>query len=159
MILAGLVFIRKVTSTTSVSRVTREYVESGRAHVLQDKMIPPYVAIYRIHGPFLFGTTEKLDAVYDDLAELPETVILRLRNMNAIDSTGIQALERLAAEVRKSGRTLLLCGAPERPLQLMERAEFSERVGAENVCGNVSMALKRAEELHAKRAVAIGASK
>ena len=156
MILAGLVFIRKVTSSTSVSRVTREYVESGRAHVLQDKMIPPYVAIYRIHGPFLFGTTEKLDGVYEELAELPETVILRLRNMNAIDSTGIQALERLAGEVRKSGRTLLLCGVPERPLQLMERAEFSEHVGAENVCANISVALRRAEELHEERAVAHG---
>ena len=154
MILAGLVFIRKVTSSTSVSRVTREYVESGRAHVLQDKMIPPYVAIYRIHGPFLFGTTEKLDGVYEQLTELPETVILRLRNMNAIDSTGIQALERLAREVRKSGRTLLLCGVPERPLQLMERAEFSEHVGAENVCANISVALRRAEELHEERAVA-----
>ncbi len=61
MILAALVFIRKVTATTKVSRVTPEYIEHGRAHSLQDKVIPPYVTVFRIHGPFLFGAADKLD--------------------------------------------------------------------------------------------------
>src|ERR1700690_173107 len=69
MILAALVFIRKVTATTQVSRVTPEYVEHGRAHTLQDKLIPPYVAVFRIHGPFLFGATEKLETVAHQLPE------------------------------------------------------------------------------------------
>ena len=60
MILAALLFIRRVASTTTVSRVTRDYVERGRAHILQDKNIPDYVTIFRIHGPFLFGATDKL---------------------------------------------------------------------------------------------------
>jgi SulP family sulfate permease len=63
MILAALVFIRKVTATTKVSRVTSEYIEHGRAHSLQDKVIPPYVTVFRIHGPFLFGAADKLDKV------------------------------------------------------------------------------------------------
>src|SRR4030095_14091897 len=60
MILAALLFIRRISQTTSGSRVTREYVEHGRTHVLQDKTIPEYVTIYRIHGHFLFGATDKL---------------------------------------------------------------------------------------------------
>ena len=60
MILAALLFIRSVAATTTVSRVTRDYVERGRAHILQDKHIPDYVTIFRIHGPFLFGATDKL---------------------------------------------------------------------------------------------------
>lgn len=63
MILAALVFIRKVTATTKVSRITSEYIEHGRAHSLQDKVIPPYVTVFRIHGPFLFGAADKLDKV------------------------------------------------------------------------------------------------
>jgi len=63
MILAALLFIRRVSSTTTVSRVTREYVEKGRAHMLQDKRIPDYVTIFRIHGPFLFGATDKLTSL------------------------------------------------------------------------------------------------
>src|SRR6185295_2739640 len=84
MIMAALVFIRKVTRSTTVSEVTPEYVEDGRAHILQDKQIPPYVAVFRIHGPFLFGATDKLDEVVHRLPNLPPVVILRLRNMTAI---------------------------------------------------------------------------
>jgi SulP family sulfate permease len=147
MILAALVFIREVTLTTTVSRVTKEDIEIGRLHVLQEKEIPPDVAIFRIHGPFLFGGTEKIDSIREQLWELPEIVILRLRNMTAIDSTGLQALERLADEVRSSGRFLLLCGARERPAQFMRQAEFEQHVGAENICLHLTQALTRANAI------------
>src|ERR1700678_1355547 len=148
MILAALVFIRKVTLTTTVSRVTEDDLEDGRMHVLQGKDIPPFVAIYRIHGPFLFGATEKIDEIRRELPTLPPIVVLRLRNMTAIDSTGLQALERLALEVRASGRTLLLCGAREQPARLMAQVSFARHVGAENICPHVTAALVRAQEIH-----------
>ncbi len=151
MILAALVFIRKVTATTTVTRVTEDDVEDGRVHVLQGKDIPPFVAIYRIHGPFLFGATEKIDEIRRQLPTLPETVVLRLRNMTALDSTGLQALERLAVEVRASGRTLLLCGAREQPARLMKQVSFAQHVGGDNICPHVSAALARAQVVHAAR--------
>jgi len=144
MILAALVFIRKVTMTTTVSQVTPEYVEKGRVHILQDKDIPPYVAVFRIHGPFLFGATDKLEEVISRVAELPPIVVLRLRNMTAIDATGLQALEHFADVVHASGRGLILCGAPKQPARLMHQAEFEEHVGRENICPNIAEALKRA---------------
>jgi sulfate permease, SulP family len=150
MILAALVFIRKVTRTTTVSEVTREYLHEGRAHILQDKEIPAYVSIFRIHGPFLFGATDKIDTIVSRLPDLPPIIILRLRNMTAIDSTGIQALEKLADQVRESGRELLLCGAREQPEQQMQQAEFHEHVGAKNICGSVAAALDRAKILYAE---------
>ncbi len=148
MILAALVFIRKVTLTTTITRVTDEDIESGRLHVLQDKQIPAHVAIFRIHGPFLFGATEKIDSIREQLWELPEIVILRLRNMTAIDSTGLQAFERLADEVRTSGRSLLLCGAREQPAQFMRRAEFEQHVDRENICPHLTQAIARANVIH-----------
>ena len=148
MILAALVFIRKVTQTTKVSRITADRIELDRAHILQDKMIPPYVAVFRIHGPFLFGATDKLEEVAQQLPKLPPIVVLRLRHMTAIDSTGILALEDFADQVHASGRTLLLCGAPEQPAQLMRQAEFEQHVGQENVCENITEALERARVVH-----------
>jgi SulP family sulfate permease len=150
MILAALVFIRKVTLTTTVTRVTEDDVEDGRVHVLQGKDIPPYIAIFRIHGPFLFGATEKIDEIRQQLDSLPPIVVLRLRNMTAIDSTGLGALQRLAAEVRASGRTLLLCGAREQPARLMAQASFARHVGEENICPHVSAAIERARAVHAQ---------
>jgi len=148
MILAVLLFIRSVTQTTTVSRVTSQYVKEGYVHALQDKDIPDYVAVYRIHGPFLFGSTEKIQEIHARMQELPEIVILRLRNMTAIDATGLLALEDLANELRATGRTLLLCGAREQPAELMHQAQFERHVGRDNICDNVLVALARARAIH-----------
>src|ERR1700739_1560559 len=69
MILAAFTFIRKISLTTTVSKVTEDYIEDGRVHILQDKDIPSYTAVYRIHGPFLFGVTDKISTITDNLKE------------------------------------------------------------------------------------------
>jgi SulP family sulfate permease len=151
MILAALVYIRKVTETTTVSEVTEQYLQEGHAHILQHKEIPPYVAIFRIHGPFLFGATDKINLVIDRIPDLPPILILRLRNMTALDGTGLQALENLADVVHKSGRTLLLCGGRQQPAEIMRNAEFEQHVGAENICASVTEALQQARKLWSLR--------
>jgi SulP family sulfate permease len=160
MILAALLFISRVAATTTVSQVTEDYVEDGRVHILQDKDIPYYATIFRIHGPFLFGATDKINLVTEDLHTLPPVVILRLRNMTALDATGLFAIEGVAKQLHASKRTLILCGAREQPSHLMRQAEFEEVVGKENICENVQAALKRAEgvyeSLEAARAVVSG---
>src|SRR5713101_7265870 len=146
MILAALLFISRVAATTTVSQVTDDYVEDGRVHILQDKDIPYYATIFRIHGPFLFGATDKIDVVTENIHKLPPVVILRLRNMTALDATGLFALEEVARTLKKSGRELILCGAREQPLRLIQQTEFEQLVGPENICDNVQDALRRAEE-------------
>ena len=148
MILAALVYIRKVTATTTVSQVTDEYLREGHVHILQHKEIPSYVTIFRIHGPFLFGATDKIDEVIERLPELPPIVVLRLRNMTAIDATGLQALENLADAVHASGRGLILCGAREQPARLMHQSEFEEHVGAGNISPSIAVALERAKVVY-----------
>ena len=147
MILAALLFIRRVSATTTVTRVTPETVDRARVHALQDKTLPDYVTIFRIHGPFLFGATEKLTNLTTHVKEWQPIVVLRLRNMTAIDATGLRAIQDFADAVHQSGRSLLLCGAPPQPARLMSRAEFHRHVGAENILPNVEAALRRAEEL------------
>jgi SulP family sulfate permease len=147
MILAALLFITRVANTTTVSQVTDDYIEDGRVHILQDKDIPYYATIFRIHGPFLFGATDKIMAVTESMHKLPPVVILRLRNMTAMDATGLFALEEVAKQLHAAGRTLILCGAPEQPAQLIHQAEFEEVIGCENICSNVEEALRRAEEV------------
>ena len=128
--------------------MTSEYIDSARSHILQDKNIPSYVTLYRIHGPFLFGATDKIDEITDHIAELSPIVVLRLRNMTAIDATGLQALEDLASRLKSSGRSLILCGAREQPSELMNQAGFVRHIGKENFCSDVEHALERAAELH-----------
>ncbi|HUJ31217.1 MAG TPA: SulP family inorganic anion transporter [Candidatus Acidoferrum sp.] len=159
MILAALLFISRVATTTTVSQVTDDYVEDGRVHILQDKDIPYYATIFRIHGPFLFGATDKIAAVTENIHKLPPVVILRLRNMTALDATGLFALEEVAKQLHATRRTLILCGAREQPSSLLHQAEFERVVGRENICENVQAALRRAEEVyeHLEASSAVGA--
>src|SRR5262249_12710383 len=132
----------------TVTRVTRGYVEDSRMHILQGKDIPDYVAVFRVHGPFLFGSTDKFAEILDGLSQLPPVIVLRLRNMTAIDATGLGAIRDLADQVHACGRDLLLCGAREQPAQLMKQAEFERHIGTENICPSIQDALARAAALH-----------
>jgi sulfate permease, SulP family len=150
MSLAALLYIYRVTGTTTVSTVTPEYIEDGRVHVLQDKQVPPYVTILRIHGPFLFGMTDKLTDATANLKSFAPIVILRLRNMTAIDATGLHAIEGLSDRLKASGRTLILCGAREQPAELLHQTEFVEHVGEDNIVPHVEAALVRAREIQSR---------
>jgi sulfate permease, SulP family len=148
--LAALLYIYRIAQTTTVESVTADYIEKGRLHILQDKQVPSYVTILRIHGPFLFGTTDKLEEATANLDAFASVVVLRLRNMTALDATGLYALEKLADRFKKSGRTLLLCGAREQPERLLHQAEFVEHVGASNILPHVAAALERAQQINAQ---------
>ncbi|MBS1716853.1 MAG: sulfate permease [Armatimonadetes bacterium] len=152
MILAALLYIMKVTATTTVARVTPEYIEEGRKHSLQSVPLPEGVAVYRIHGPFLFGATDKLALIDEEFDSLPKVVLLRLRNMTAIDATGLHALENLAERLRKSGRTMVVCGVRDQPARLLSQAEFHVMLGEENIVPSLADAVRRAEELLAPKA-------
>ena len=151
MVLAALLFIRRVSATTTISRVTDDYLHESKAHVLQDKPIPDDMAIFRIHGPFLFGSTDQLTKVLDQIDALPPIVAFRLRNMTALDATGLKALEDAFDLLKKSGRHAVFCGAREQPAQLMKQSKFAEHVGADNLCPNIDAALARAAVLRRER--------
>jgi SulP family sulfate permease len=147
MILAALTFIRNVAETTNIAHVTDEYIQKGRAHVLHDKHIPDYVEVFSVQGALLFGAAQKLEVILHRLEALPPVVILRLRGMSAIDSTGLGEIEHLAERLRNSGRSLILCGAKEHPAKLIHQEVFVEKIGEKNICSSIQHALDRAEEI------------
>lgn len=101
----------------------------------------------KVHGPFLFGTTDKLEVATEDLNAFGSIIVLRLRHMTALDATGLHALERLAYRCSQKGKTLVLCGARGQPAQLLHRTEFVEHVGDENIVANIRVALDRVHEI------------
>ena len=117
----GAVFIRRVAVTTDVARVTPDYIETGRAHILQDKPIPPYVAIFRIHGPFLFGVDRQAGGDHRAPGRAAAD-----RHPPAAQHDGDRRAPGCArsrtwrTRLRASGRTLLLCGAREQPAAVMQ---------------------------------------
>jgi len=151
MVLAALLFIRRVADTTRVTAVTDDELEDSRIHSLLPHDLPDYIRVFRVEGPLLFGATDKLKAILDDVPSLPAIVVLRLRNMTALDATGLRAIEDVVETLHQSGRDVLLCGARFQPAELIARADFHRHVGDSNICANIGQALERAGELEAAR--------
>jgi sulfate permease, SulP family len=147
MVLAALFYIYKVTISTTILEVTPEYIQAGLEHSLQNHTVPREIRIFKINGPFLFGGTDKLSFIKQNIKDLPKIIILQTRNMTAIDATGLNALEDLANYLQAADRVLIICGMREQPANLMTKASFHHHVGDNNIQPNLKMAIQRANEL------------
>jgi SulP family sulfate permease len=151
MALAALLFIFRAASTTDVATVADEMSARARLGVAPGRRLPRYAAVFRVQGPFLFGSSDKLTAIADRIDALPPIVILRLRYMTALDMTGMQAIEDLARSVLRTNRVFLVSEARGQPLELMRKARFPERLGWYDFCATFHVALERAEEIFEQR--------
>jgi SulP family sulfate permease len=149
MVLAALLYIHRVSETTTVASITDDDLQDGGgAYVLTDKYIPAYVSVVRIRGPFLFGATEKLEHAAADVNKFQEIVVLKLTQMTAIDGTGIHAFESLAARLKEAGRPLIVCGAQSQPADMIGRSKLVMLVGRQNMQPHLDAALERAAIIH-----------
>ena len=150
MILAMLLFVQRISTTTTVVQVTEEYIQAGIPHSLQLNPLPEGVAVFRVHGPFMFGATDKLEVITNQIDNLPPVVILRLRNMNALDATGLKALEELALKLSLKGRHLVMCGLQHKAATLASQGDLKHQVGENNLVINLNEAILRAKEILAE---------
>jgi len=147
MVLAAVLFIKRVSETTQITAVDEISETEGPQHSLIGKEIPKGVMIYRIFGSFFFGAADKLETALKRAGQEPEVLILRMRKVLAIDATGLNALEDLYDKLHARGKHLILSGPHTQPLFMMDKAGFLDRLGWENVCANIEHSLGRAREM------------
>jgi SulP family sulfate permease len=151
MVLAAVLFIRRMAETTQVTEVDHTTETEGLQHSLHGKEVPNGVLIFRVFGAFFFGAAGKLEIALSRTREDPEILILRLRKVLAMDATGLNALEELYDKLHKRNRHMILSGPHTQPLFMMDKAGFLDRIGRENVCANIDLSLQRAREILAQK--------
>jgi len=147
MVLAAMLFIKRSTETTQIMAVDETTETEGSHHSLVGKEIPPGVMVYRMMGAFFFGAVDKLESALKREKQEPEVLILRMRKVVAMDATGLNALEDLYERLHRKGKHLILSAPHTNPLFVMEKAEFLDRLGRENVCAHIDAALARSREI------------
>lgn len=147
MVLAAVLFIKRVSETTQITAVDETTETEGSQHSLVGKEIPQGVMVYRIFGSFFFGAADKLETALKREGREPEVLILRMRKVLAMDATGLNALEDLYERLRARGKHIVLSGPHTQPLFMMDKAGFLDRLGRQNVCANIELALARAREI------------
>ncbi|HEY1763883.1 MAG TPA: SulP family inorganic anion transporter [Opitutaceae bacterium] len=150
MVLAAILFIRRVAETTEVSPVTSEDELETPEQMARGKDIPDGVLVYRIFGPFFFGAAEKMEDALLRVGRLPRVLILRMHLVPAMDDTALNALESVVERMHTAGGAVILSGLHRQPLQMLAKAGFIERIGRSNIHAHFDGALGRAREIGSK---------
>jgi SulP family sulfate permease len=151
MVLAGVLFINRVSQTMQVTEVDENTATEAAHNSLKGKTVPKGVLVYRVFGAFLFGAADKLETALKRAHEEPEVLILKMQSVLAMDATGLNALEDIYEKLHRKGRHLVLSGPHTQPLATMVRDGFIDQLGEDNVCPHLDAALARAAELLEKR--------
>ena len=99
-----------------------------------------------------FAASDKFGYVLDD--KKFHILIIRMRNVPAIDSTGVEELKNIVKRCEKRGIKVIFSHVNEQPMRAMTKAGFTERVGMDNFCDHIDTALLRAEALESSIAAA-----
>jgi SulP family sulfate permease len=156
MVLASFLFMRRMAEVTNVTMVSREFDDGpegtrDESGAIYRRRVPEGVEVYEINGPFFFGAAEKFKATLDRVSGRPKILIVRMRNVPAIDSTAMHALKDLIRRTRHQGTQVLLSDVHSQPLVALQRADLLEEIGEQNLFGDVDEALEAARARLAPR--------
>jgi SulP family sulfate permease len=151
MVLAAFLFMRRMAEVTNVSIVTRELAdgddeEEDDPNSVRRREVPRGVEVFEINGPFFFGAAEQFKDTLGQIAKKPRVLIIRMRDVPAIDSTGLHALHELARSCKHDGTLLLLADVHAQPMFALVRSDMLIELGEENLFGNLDDALDRARQ-------------
>ena len=149
MVLAAFLFMRRMAEVTNINVLTHEFRDpvddfERDPNAVRRRVVPEGVEVYEINGPFFFGAAEMFKDRLGRISGKPKVLILRMRHVPAIDSTGLNALRDLVHRSRRDGSLVILSDVHAQPVVAIERSGLYEDVGEENIHGNIDDALNRA---------------
>jgi SulP family sulfate permease len=150
LVLASALLVRRLTETANVEPDAEVTQGDSPGQQTTGKTIPKGVLVFRVFGAFFFGAADKLESALHRTGELPPVLILRMRDVLALDATGLDALEDLLEKLRLQRKNLILCGPHSQPLFALTRSGFIEKIGVENICGDMDASLARARKILAQ---------
>ena len=150
LILASALLVRRLSETANVEPDAEVTQGNSPGQQTAGKNIPEGVLVFRVFGALFFGAADKLETSLERMGEMPPVLILRMRDMLALDATGLDALEDLLEKLRRQRKNLILCGPHSQPLFALTRAGFIEKIGADNICGDMESSLARARKILAE---------
>jgi sulfate permease, SulP family len=148
MVLAAFLFMKRMAEVTNITVVSRDFQDSRQSGdvsgAIFKRRVPPGVEVYEINGPFFFGAAEKFKDTLAEVSRKPKLLIIRMRNVPAIDSTAMHALRDLVRRTRRDRTAVILSEVDAQPLVALERSGLLAEIGPEYLCDNIDQALVRA---------------
>jgi SulP family sulfate permease len=155
IVLSSFVLMKRISESVHVNKESDgEAVPISEKEILFDqeiKDIPHGVSIYQIEGPLFFGASQLFEETLNQLKEYPEILILRMRHLSFVDSTGIQRLKEMVHKFSKNGVKIIFSGMNTKVKHDLKKAGIIDVVEEENCALNVDLALGRANQILAQK--------
>lgn len=151
LVMAVFLFMRRMAMVTNVNIITDELEDAEEAPGgfldITNQTIPPGVEVYEVNGPLFFGAAYKFEEAITQLKNPLQVLIIRMRNVPAIDATGLHSLKEIMRKCRRQNIELILSGVQAQPMKVLDEAGFAQTIGEENICPNILASLSRARSL------------
>ncbi|MBW6479753.1 MAG: sulfate permease [Bacteroidales bacterium] len=149
VLLAMILFVRRVMETTQIAVLQTEVEEDGSLFIDENEKIeiPKGVEVYEINGPFFFGVANKFEEAEKQVGAGSKVRIIRMRRVPFIDSTGLKNLRSFVERSLRSGCQIILSGVNKDVEKALQKDGLSKIIGQENIHPSIAEALKRAEQL------------
>lgn len=144
MVLAAFLFMKRMAEVTNISAVKNEFADEDGVEGAALPDVPADVAVYQIDGPFFFGAAEKFKETVNTIAAPPRVLVVIMRNVPAIDSTGVNALRGLIRRSRSEGTRVVLTGVHAQPMIVLGRTGLLDEIGDDNLFGTAAEAIAAA---------------
>lgn len=149
MVLAAFLFMKRMAEVTNVSLLSRDFRDSdvdeaADPNATDLREIPEEVDVYEIDGPFFFGAAESFKDTVSSVARRPKVLVIRMRRVPVIDSSGLAALRDVVRRSRREGTLVILSDVHSQPVVAVTNSSFYQDLGEDNLCGNLDDALDRA---------------
>lgn len=140
IVLSALLFMKRMADSVPVDD---ESIDSELTEILVD--IPDGVTVYEISGPFFFASARQYSAVIKRIGIKSKVLIIRMRYVPFIDSTGIHNLKDTILELQKSHIHVILSGVQSSVLVDLEKNKIMDIVGSENLLSKFDEAIESAK--------------
>ncbi len=147
MVASAFLFMHRMAGVTNVEMVDLEDGEEEYdtdPNGIRRRDVPKQVEIYEINGPFFFGAAEAFKDTLAQVGRKPKVLIIRMRNVPAIDSTGIHLLTDLVKRTRGDGTLVLIADLHAQPREALRKSAALAQIGEENLFASLDEALERA---------------
>jgi SulP family sulfate permease len=149
MVLAAFLFMKRMAEATNVSAVTRELRSDGddttytAPGAISQRTIPQRVEVFEISGAFFFGAAEAFKEALGQIAGRPWVIVIRMRDVSLLDSSGLHALTEVVRRFRRDRTLVLLAEVHAQPLAVIESSELFTEM-SDDIFMNIDDALDRA---------------
>lgn len=144
ILVAVLLFMKRMSDVAEV-RSWKYAEDEEEAEQEKLRKLPSSINVYEISGPLFFGAAGIIGQIA--VKDHAKCLILRMNSVPALDSTALNALTELYDKCTQKKITIILSHVNQQPMNVMEKAGFTQKIGMENICDNIDDAIARAEEL------------